>query len=559
MAVLFVSHSSLDDAAASALEAWLRVNEFTDIFVDHHTIATGENWRDALRASAGACRVVLCLVSENWLASHECFSEFRAAWYMGKRIIPLFLLPREPRLNEEAGKRLTEIRTEVQGLDLAACLEANGRLHLDTNGEIANRLKLALRAAGAASQVGLDPQAFAVDLRLRPTPFPGLAAFGDDDADAALFYGRGREIADTLEELRKMRAERDRRPFVILGGSGAGKSSLLKAGIIPRLRREAPAWLPLRAFRPGADPLFNFAEALSRTLADFGKVEAPGIIRDRLLDAWSKAERSAGALSVAGRAALEAVLESEGDALHRAAGREAASILVSVDQAEELARADGDSGEALAEYLRTAAAASISSWQLVFTTRTDSFPEIQSHRLFQGLETRGYDLRAMPAFRFDTIVEEPAKRYGVEIESALVDALMENTPKDDALPLLAFALQRLWAQYATSKTLTRAHYDKFGGLRGLIEDAAERALRAMSPDAGCAPSITPTGEAADRSRLAHIRAGARPAQRSGRSGAARRAVVELRRRAEGSAAAVRCLAPRGPQERSRRLHRRGGA
>ena len=122
-------------------------------------------------------------------------------------------------------------------------------------------------------------------------PFPGLASFGDDDADAALFYGRSREIAEALEELRKVRAERDLRPFVILGASGAGKSSLLKAGIIPRLRREAPAWLPLRAFRPGADPLLNFAEALARTLADFGKVEAHGVIRDRLFDAWSKAER----------------------------------------------------------------------------------------------------------------------------------------------------------------------------------------------------------------------------------------------------------------------------
>ena len=46
-------------------------------------------------------------------------------------------------------------------------------------------------------------------------PFPGLAWFGDDNADAALFYGRSREIAQTLEELRKMRGERDLRPFVI--------------------------------------------------------------------------------------------------------------------------------------------------------------------------------------------------------------------------------------------------------------------------------------------------------------------------------------------------------
>jgi hypothetical protein len=159
-----------------------------------------------------------------------------------------------------------------------------------------------------------------------------------------------REIAYVLEELRKVRAERDLRPLVILGASGAGKSSLLKAGIIPRLRREAPAWLPLRAFRPGADPLLNFAEALARTFADFGPSEAHGVIRDRLMGAWSKAERAdRGDLTPAGLAVLEAALEAEAQTLRNAADRPNASILISVDQAEEMARADGESGEALAD------------------------------------------------------------------------------------------------------------------------------------------------------------------------------------------------------------------
>ena len=170
------------------------------------------------------------------------------------------------------------------------------------------------------SRVGLDPEAFAIDTALRPTPFPGLASFGDEDADAALFYGRSREIAQTLEELRKVRAERDLRPFVILGASGAGKSSLLKAGIIPRLRRETPAWLPLRAFRPGADPLLNFAEAIARTLADFGAREAYGVIRDRLFEVWESATRDEkGKLAEPALARLEAALEAEGARLRNAA------------------------------------------------------------------------------------------------------------------------------------------------------------------------------------------------------------------------------------------------
>jgi formylglycine-generating enzyme required for sulfatase activity len=483
MSVLFVSHSSKDDVAAGVLETWLHANGFTDIFVDHHSIAGGEKWPEALRASAGACRVVVCLVSENWLTSYDCFNEFLAAWYMGKRIIPLFLLLQPTNLDDEASKRFARVCAEYQGIDLKTCVARNADLDLDADREVASRLKSSLRAAGAISRVGLDPQAFAIDRTHRTTPFPGLVSFGDDDADAALFYGRSREIGDMLEELRKIRAERDLRPFVILGASGAGKSSLLKAGIIPRLRREAPAWLPLRAFRPGADPLLNFAEALSRTLADFAKIEAHGVLRDRLFAVWSKAERGEGVgLTAAGLATLEGALDAEGQKLRVAAGCTGATILISVDQAEEMARADGSSGEALADYLRVALAASNNRWQLAFTIRTDSFPELQSHRRFQDLRARGYDLRAIPIFRFENVVEEPAKRYGVEVDNALVDALMEDAPKEDALPLLAFALQRLWRQYAASGALARDNYDKVGGLRGLIEDAAERALRGIEPE-----------------------------------------------------------------------------
>jgi hypothetical protein len=291
---------------------------------------------------------------------------------MGRRIIPLLaLLP-----GSLSCERLVKELAEDQGFDVTACMSAEGKLDLAREPEIERRLEAGLREAGALSRVGLDPEAFAVDHRLRPTPFPGLASFGDDDADAALFYGRSREIAEVLEELRKVRAERDLRPLVILGASGAGKSSLLKAGVIPRLRREAPAWLPLRAFRPGADPLLNFAEALARSIANFGEVEAHGVIRDRLFDAWSTAERDANELTATGRRTLEVALEAEGRKLRQAAGRDAASILISVDQAEEIARADGDNGDALSDYLRTALTAVTSNWQLAFTIRTDNFPEL---------------------------------------------------------------------------------------------------------------------------------------------------------------------------------------
>jgi formylglycine-generating enzyme required for sulfatase activity len=505
MAVIFISHSSSDRTVATSLVLWLRSNGFTDIFLDDQSIAGGDKWREALRAAANSCRVVICLISESWLSSAECFGEFMAAWYMGRRIIPLTLLPRSVDLSAEQKTRLARVYGEDQGIDLIPCFDATGILSIDAEAGVADRLKRGLRAAGANTRVGLDPEAFATDAKLRPTPFPGLASFGDDDADAALFYGRSREIAHVLEDLRSMRALRDQRPLVIQGASGAGKSSLLKAGIIPRLRHETPAWLPLRAFRPGADPLLNFAEALSRTLADYGGREAHGVIRDRLQDEWLKAAREKGELAPSGIATLEDALESEGERLRLRASRPGATILIGVDQAEEMARAESYSGEALADYLRVALASTKSPWQLAFTIRTDSFPELQRHRRFQDLEARGYDLRAIPVFRFTDVVEEPAKRYGVEVHPHLVDALIEDAPKADSLPLLAFALQRLWRQYAVSGALTKYNYDKVGGLKGLIEDAAERALRGIRPELDAPlPAGDPTKRVLDLGRSTFV-------------------------------------------------------
>jgi hypothetical protein len=151
MAVLFVSHSSKDDAAATSIEAWLHANGFTDLFIDHHSIAGGDAWGEALQAAAGTCRVVLCLVTENWLASYECFGEFQASFYMGKRIIPLFLLPPGWSGHDDAEKRLAKVQAHYQGLDLVGCLRPGGALDLDA----ADRLMVGLREAGALAMAPL--------------------------------------------------------------------------------------------------------------------------------------------------------------------------------------------------------------------------------------------------------------------------------------------------------------------------------------------------------------------------------------------------------------------
>jgi hypothetical protein len=472
MATIFLSHSSRNDALASALELWLRANGFDDIFVDHVSIRTGDKWAEELRAAKASCRVVICLVTPEWLHSDECYAEFRAAWYMGRRIIALLCLG-GGELSEIQASRLSKVNAEDQGADLTKAGAPDG-LDLDAPGAaaIAGLLKAGLRAAGALAKIGLDPNAFEIDGKTRGEPFPGLESFGDDDTDAAIFFGRSPEIAECIEDLRGMRALGDRRIYAIQGASGSGKSSLMKAGVLPRLRRE-PGWLVLRAFRPGADPLLNFADALARTAADYGMALSSGAIRDRLRAASDRLGE------------LDAIIGP----LKAKAGRPDATVLIAIDQGEELANAGHDgaaSADILAACLKAALAASLgpdgsAPYSIVLTVRSDGFADLQASPRFAGLTTRSADIRTLPVYRFAEAIEAPAARYGVEIEPRLVEALIDDTGGPDALPLLAFTLQRLWRQYQSEKRIVVGNYESVGKLGGLIEDAAERALRGLDP------------------------------------------------------------------------------
>lgn len=476
MATIFLSHSSRNHALAAAVESWLKANGFDDLFVDYASIRSGDKWADALRRAKASCRVVLCIVTPEWLSSDECYAEFTAAWYLGRRIIPLVSVARAA-LDGDQKSRLARVLGEDQGADITLA-GAPDALDLDAAPAIAEPLKAGLRAAGALAKVGLDPFAFEIDPVRRPEPFPGLESFSDEDADAAIFFGRGPEIAQCLEDLREMRASGDPRAYAILGASGSGKSSLMKAGLLPRLRRER-GWFAPRAFRPGADPLLNFADAIARTAADWGQATAAGAVRDALRDAYRT------------QADLRAALDDFIAPLKLKADRPAACVLIALDQAEELARCDGESADALGAYLKAMLAETgedeARPYAVVLTVRSDSFAELQASPRFEGLMTRTADIRTLPVYRFAGAIEQPAARYGVAIEAALVEVLIEDAGGKDALPLLAFTLQRLWRQYQSQKHIAKANYDSVGKLSGLIEDAAERALRGVDPSAAQGP------------------------------------------------------------------------
>src|SRR5262249_26736547 len=128
---------------------------------------------------------------------------------------------------------------------------------------------------------GLDPSNVFVYDPKRP-PYPGLLAF--QEADAAIFFGRGEDILKTLETLDGLRRQgREAARFgLLLGASGSGKSSLVRAGVIPRLKKQPDAWLPVPPFRPQIEPLDELAMALAAAFEGHGRTRDWSAIRTAL-------------------------------------------------------------------------------------------------------------------------------------------------------------------------------------------------------------------------------------------------------------------------------------
>ena len=86
-----------------------------------------------------------------------------------------------------------------------------------------------------------------------------------------MFFGRDREIQEGLDRLHNLRRYGGKALLLVLGASGCGKSSLVRAGVVPRLRRDPENWLVLEPFRPGTDPFAELADALGKAFQAGGE------------------------------------------------------------------------------------------------------------------------------------------------------------------------------------------------------------------------------------------------------------------------------------------------
>ncbi|SBW26550.1 hypothetical protein FDG2_4964 [Candidatus Protofrankia californiensis] len=291
-------------------------------------------------------------------------------------------------------------------------------------------------------------------------PYPGLAPFGRERF--RFFHGREREVADLARKLRHQ-------PFVlVVGPSGSGKSSLVLAGVVPRLgEREQGRWL-VRTLRPGPAPLSALAGALGTVATDTGdalRVRTTADVPAAAVIASPELDR-----------AVRELLARE---------RPAEKILLVVDQMEEVF-AQASAAERTAFLTALIGLRGIDACRVVATMRADFYPELMESELWpldpgdrvEVAPLRGADLRR--------VIERPAADVGVHLDRGLTERLIADAADEPgALPLLQETMVTLWDE-RERRLLSLAAYEALGsggrnGLAAVLTVRADGALSTLSP------------------------------------------------------------------------------
>ena len=325
------------------------------------------------------------------------------------------------------------------------------------------------------------------------SPFRGLVPF--EAEHAPVFFGRDRVIDAARRQLVGA-AERGSPFLLIVGASGSGKSSLARAGLIPRLSTpgvvtSVDLWRVAR-MKPSegqADSLTAMATALLATdaLPELAHGDYPNAVS--LADNLTRG----GTASIQPiTSALERVAEDSQRERHADQAPKSALVLL-VDQFEELfaQRVSDAERAAFAESLRQLIATG-RVW-VVATLRADFYELLLKQPALKALKETGASLDLGPPgpAELAEIVRAPAAAAGLVFETNaekgdLGERLLGDAKTADSLPLLQFTLRELYErreEIAGEVTLTHAAYDQIGGLAGAIAAEAERAVSSLPPDA----------------------------------------------------------------------------
>ncbi|BCU13200.1 nSTAND1 domain-containing NTPase [Microcystis aeruginosa] len=295
-------------------------------------------------------------------------------------------------------------------------------------------------------------------------PYRGLDPFGTKDAK--FFFGRDRYVKDLFDATQ-------RRNFVtLLGASGSGKTSVVFAGLVPKLQEEGN-WL-FTHFRPGSDPFRALASALVPLYAP--EQDAT----DQIIQARKLANELE---NTSERSFLSDVFATikQNNFNNR--------VLLIADQFEELYTLCGDESlrhrflDCLLGSFPPSSSQSLSPIVLVVSMRIDFLGRAISYPLFADILNSHTDIKlgAMNEDERLEVIEKPAQNLGFSFEKGLINNILADVKNNsEDLPLLEFALKLLW-QNRTRNQLTDEAYQKIGKVQGALTKYADEHYNYFSP------------------------------------------------------------------------------
>lgn len=429
---VFLSYRSSDRPVAERIAQALRKKGLR-IFFDQWWLTPGRDWRVALEQALGRCSAFAVLIGPRGLGPWQ------------QRELGLALL------RVDRGDELAIVPIRLPNADAPlSLLDLQQWVALDEAVSDERALEVLARAVrGQAPGPELEEELR--EGRAGLCPFRGLLAFREEDA--AFFVGREEATA-------QLRAKLDAQSFVaVVGASGTGKSSLVYAGLVPVLRRDARHVWAVASLVPDKRPLHSLAQAL----LERARNDWPGTsLRDAIEDWGGKLLR--GDLAIAGP--LDDVL-----AVQPGTDR----LLLFVDQFEEAFALCQDPAMRTRFLEVLLDAARDPRVRVVLTLRADFYGYLQAHRpLTARLDDCVVNVGPLDADELRRVIVEPARKVALEVEDTLVDALVTGVGQEPGrLPLLQFVLEQMWRE-SGGRRFDHATYRAVGGIEGAIAHRAEQ-------------------------------------------------------------------------------------
>jgi formylglycine-generating enzyme required for sulfatase activity len=445
---VFLSYSRNDLAPANTLSAALEQAGF-EVFKDDTSIHGGDQWLTRLEEAVASCATFVVLVGRDGIRRYMG-AEVRAALRRNygpqgdAKRLPIFPLL----LDDTPADALTTFLEDFQATRWSAADELPK--------DFLEELK-----AGISRLKSSEP--------FEGCPFLGLNAFGRKNA--GLFFGR---YAETLQALACLGDQTQRDPdrlsltgggayhrwLQIDGNSGAGKSSLVQAGMLPVIERGAlwprtgfEEWTIIGPMMPGADPvdmlMAKLGEAFGVELGDIRRLwQAPG---DEVLSDWLRTRT-----------------------------RDGLAFLLVIDQFEELFTFAEEASRTRFDALLAHALQSpacplfvISTVRTDFLDRFELLPRLQA---IYGSYCWRYPLATISTDGLREIIERPAEVAGLDVSEVKTAMVHEAQDEPGALPLVENALLVLWNQRQNGK-LSGDAYRAAGGIAGMLSSQADKLLK----------------------------------------------------------------------------------